>query len=421
MNYLILAAILIAISSVAGVLVYFWKMNKLTKKKLLAAGAAIITIIASALVLLGPLGDEYFFPQSNNLPAIEYFWFGNNTSCANKVDLGKYGPHCSNFTCNNDGVLDNLTACLQFYTDSPATNSYIQGAIYYAGNLSLVATTDITMVGPSHSTQWVVLEFSSPPDVYSSTEYLLAIDSNASDTNVYIRYWPVSHWSARKAGSVNEIDLADPWVTSTAYTEREYCIYASGHNGTAETLSVDIRNNGVDYFIWLGDNGTASDVASVIADFDEASEYISVWEAGTWNEEADGGWIHYYGDSSGTDFSVSTFDVIKVYLTDSGTQTLVMTKNPMVDYDAQRTVYVHNLTKNKGYNYTGYTNSSSTTLGQINGTKITLSPGSHISVWNRTTFEWVTFISYFGMNADEPVGQWDVIETKVQQTRSFII
>jgi len=183
---------------------------------------------------------------------------------------------------------------------------------------------------------------------------------------------------------------------------------------------VGIRNDGIDYFTWLGDSSSAWYVAQQIVGFDESSEYIAKWSNSSWSD-SDGLWCKYFGDGSGTNFTVNTFDVIKVYLTDTGTQDLTVYPNPNINYDSQRIITLVNSTLNKGYNYTGYTSTMSNTLGDINGTNITLSPGSGISIWDNSTYKWITFIAYFDINSDVTVSRWMVCETKVQQTRQWVI
>ena len=207
----------------------------------------------------------------------------------------------------------------------------------------------------------------------------------------------------------------------------DYWEYQSGSdpNNYSETFNVTIyklgiRNDGIDYFIWLGQNKSAWYVAQQIANFDESSEYIAKWCNDTWSDE-DGLWSKYFGDGTGNNFSVYTFDVIKIYLTDAGTQDISMIANSDINYNSQRTVTIINSTLNKGYNYTGYTSTIDNTLGGINGTNLTLNPGYSIGVWDNSTYQWIHFIAYFEMNADTSVQRWNVCETKVSTTRQWTI
>jgi len=219
-----------------------------------------------------------------------------------------------------------------------------------------------------------------------------------------------------------EVDYVAPPV----YTELANASFG-GHLEVDYVSSYEatIRNDGVDYFCWKGNNGTLSDVGSAIAGFDESTEYVAVWGYSTWND-THACWVKYYGDGNGTDYNVYQLDVIKVLLDDSGTQTIGMspTHNPSCD----RTVELSDLgsTGNKGYNYTCYCcDISGARDNSLSGlaTEIGLTTGEVIAYWNNTSYTWSAWI--VGITP----ASWDVrvlascpiIETKVDNDYSWVI
>lgn len=131
--------------------------------------------------------------------------------------------------------------------------------------------------------------------------------------------------------------------------------------------------------------------------------------------DSDGIWQYYYGDGSGTNFNVHTFDVIKTFLNDSvGNQTITMSPNPDVDYDGSHTHTWTNLSTNKGYNFSESNKITSTSLSAIN-TSITLQDGEGMALWNRTTFTWNWWLPEF-YEVDKDVLRWDIIISKVENT-----
>ncbi len=187
--------------------------------------------------------------------------------------------------------------------------------------------------------------------------------------------------------------------------------------GSEESTSYSdtIHNNGEDYFMWLGVNTTASIVDNILTGFDESTEYIAIWNLATWSS-THGLWDKWYGDSSGTDFSISTFDVIKVYLTDdSGTQTIYMSPNTDMSYTVARNRTITKTSQNKGYNYTGYYLIDVTTLSGI-ADKTNLTTGEMIAWWDSTNQEWKAWIIGFS-TTDYNTGQFDVFMTIVSVKR----
>jgi len=173
-----------------------------------------------------------------------------------------------------------------------------------------------------------------------------------------------------------------------------------------------IRNDGVDYFIWLGESTTLSNVSSQITGFDEASEYVGVWGNDTWSSSYLA-WTVYHGDDSGTDATVQTFDPIIVYLTDSGTQSINMYINLSVTYTDSLTHNMSNVSSAKGYNFSCYNKEASTTLSDVN-TSIGLGEGEGLAVWDNSTYNWVWYIVIIDNNPTQAVDQWNIVQTKVE-------
>lgn len=185
-----------------------------------------------------------------------------------------------------------------------------------------------------------------------------------------------------------------------------------------------IHNDGYDYFCWRGNNGTLSDVAAEIADFDESTEYVAVWNSSSWDDD-DWCWIKYYGDSSGTDANVNQLDVIKVHLTDSGTQVISMSSTNSISCDRTVLLDYTGTSGNKGYNYTCYCcdlSGGSYNVSDI-ATAIPLQNGEVLSWWDNATQEWrgwIVGISHddydYTINVTRPI-----FETKVHTDVNWVI
>lgn len=197
---------------------------------------------------------------------------------------------------------------------------------------------------------------------------------------------------------------------NSAWSSHRFIIYM-GAGGGPTIYNRTIRTNGIDYFTWLGANTTASVVEDNITGFDEAAEYLAVFNN-------TGVWVKYYGDGTGTDWSIKTFDVVKSYMTDAvGNITFNMNSNTGINYSAHRTVTLKKI--GNGYNYTGYTNTSTGTLSSLN-TTLTLPAGYYIAMWNRSTFSWNYWISGFGIT-DKTVSRWNVLTTKINANKTWVI
>ena len=189
-------------------------------------------------------------------------------------------------------------------------------------------------------------------------------------------------------------------------------------------VTVTIRNDGENYICWKGNNGTLSDAAGVVSNFDESTEYVAVWDSATWND-THWCWVKYYGDGSGSNRAIHQLDIIKIYLTDSGTQTINMFGS---GWDCNRTIDLSYLgsTGNKGYNYTCFCCDISAerdnTLSWV-ASQIGLQTGEVISYWNNTSYTWNAWIEGITPASMDTVINSDcpIFETKVHNDYSWVI
>jgi len=171
---------------------------------------------------------------------------------------------------------------------------------------------------------------------------------------------------------------------------------------TPNTYSTTIRTDGIDYFVWLGENTTASEVADLIDDEDEitfgdTSEYIGIWNKSKEWHMTTHHWSDYCpSDESGDNFNVNTYDVIRIKVSDdNGDCTFIMTENSDIDYSNSREVTLTTLAT--GRTLVGWTNTSMLTGSDIANTKITttLDNGEIIYYWNETNYNWDYYIVGF--------------------------
>jgi hypothetical protein len=188
------------------------------------------------------------------------------------------------------------------------------------------------------------------------------------------------------------------------------CHFTTNVSGYSST----IRTNGLDYFVWVGVNTTACYVKNNLTGMGEATEYVAIYSnTGTWSK--------FYGNNIGTNWTVHTFDVIRTYMDDApGSITFSIVTNTFINFNASRNVNL--IKKGNGYNYTGYTFTDNTTLSAIN-TTLGLASGYSVALWNRTLFEWVVWISGYGTSGggDYTVTRWDVINTKIESDKTWVI
>jgi len=198
-----------------------------------------------------------------------------------------------------------------------------------------------------------------------------------------------------------------------------------------EGYTTTIRTAGIDYFVWLGQNTSAY---SVTAEMNTSAtitwntgEFIAIWnESGTWSEPGaafarNGTWYEYHvWNGSGYNWSIHTYDVVKVYITDdTGDITVNMTANGDINYASSHTVYLTNTTDNRGGNFTGYTDNAQTTLSSI-ATATSMASGEALWYWNETNYDWDGYVVGFG-GTDATVHEDDVVFTKVEATRTWTI
>lgn len=309
-------------------------------------------------------------------------------------------------------------------------------------------STDIDAItDPSNPTSFTGTATDSLSGVYTVKVLIMDVD----DSN----YWTGSAW-----GAETWLDAtADDGVfseTSEDWTYSDEISWDAGHDinvsvkvtdyvshaddlpyvyDTFTTLATTtyyatVRKQGIDYFTWMGANITASNIDPLISGFDEATEYIAIWNStdGAIWDSTDGLWIKYYGSApQGYDWTIHTFDVVQTYLIDGdGTISISMTANGDMSYTASRNESLKNLgtASNKGNNYTGYipiATGVDTLLELIGETDLTT--GEVIGVWDQTSYAWKFMIIGFSDTSafDFVVSTRDVIWTKVSDTRYFQI
>ena len=213
-----------------------------------------------------------------------------------------------------------------------------------------------------------------------------------------------------------ELSLA--WGANTQYTFHINITDGSWWSNNSITFTTKsyyynetIRADGVDYFTWM-DNVSISAVSlkSKISGLNSASEYIQVWKSESWST-SDWLWQTYYGNDTGTNFTVDEFDVVRVYLADSGTVDIEMVRDG--DDIIGRNVYLNDTTTNRGYNYTSYANVTTEYIGTI-ASNIGLDTGEVISWWDGSNYEWKGYIVGISPSAyNVTVSGRAVFETKV--------
>lgn len=255
------------------------------------------------------------------------------------------------------------------------------------------------------------------------------VDHNLFNVSGYSDYWGdnaingTPHWvdpvnenfnltgdsPAINAGSDVDAPIIDFWGNSRVSTTD---IGISEYQGNV--YDTTIRTNGIDYFVWLGGNTTMSGVAENFTGYTfDGDDEIS-------HLDDDGHFVNYTSADSGgaDDIDIYTFDVIKTSLEDDSSDlTFNMIEN--TDYTGNYENRTFSLTKvGNGYNYTGFTNSTSSTLG-TEADDIGLSNGYFILLWNETNYNWDIHIQGFTLNENKQIHQWDVICTKISTDRTW--
>ena len=233
---------------------------------------------------------------------------------------------------------------------------------------------------------------------------------------------------------ITAIDYTNNQITvnrSITWSDNDY-VSLSNYNGNkidigayeSEGQSETINNYGDTFFTYIGENTTLSVIGALITGFDEDSEYVGVWNRTSWSS-TDALWVKYYGDTSGTDGNVETFDIIYVHMNDSvGTQSIAYAFTTSYDLDVARNVSITKNGINKGQNYTGYTIGDISTLWDaVNNTNITT--GEMLAWWNNTGQKWEGWVKGFSENYpsiwNKNVNRYDVYLSVVSATRYFQI
>ncbi len=199
------------------------------------------------------------------------------------------------------------------------------------------------------------------------------------------------------------------------------------------TYAETLRNDGIDYFTWVGENMSAWHVNNTyLTGLDESVEYISIWNRSTWESGTDNWgnvwmrWQPYYGDGTGTNWTVHTFDVIRIHLNDVGTQQILVDQNPNMDYYLDRNTTLHNNATNYGYNYgAAIIQDFSSNLSTINttvGLVYTNSWAEVVALWDDTDEEnpqWRLWFAGWNWNTNHDVSPWDVLYWKIGATAKW--
>lgn len=334
-----------------------------------------------------PDGKFYLFDRAGNWTwtgskdtskTYPYFWYWKNNQW-NFANLTTEGvPMETNAVCAIGETKDYMC----FVYTNVSENRTLFMKVSEDGGETWSSPYNLTMVPKQHT--------------FCSGAYVLPYDYTDNYARFFIGYY---NWAI---------------VDGRKYDEKLMWVRINLSKYVTAKHSETIRKNGFDYFVWRDADTSAYHVASVIPGFDEATEYISILSNS-------GAWSNYYGDGSGTNFSVSTFDVIRTYL-DDGVGTVTFTMGLISTYpETSRTV---NLVKvGNGYNYTGWTYGS-TTLSAENSTLFS-SPtenGYWLALWNETNYEWDYWVCGFGCtgsNCDKLIHAWDVVLTKIPSNKSW--
>jgi len=234
--------------------------------------------------------------------------------------------------------------------------------------------------------------------------------SNYSDGSTWVTYQVNS--SVSPEDNV-KWDFTDVDSGNTKYWWRVYVdddlfnVSKTFHFTTIDTYDEQIRPDGLDYFVWLGDNCTVVDVGNNITGFDDASESLYILDD-------DGTWDGIDGEDSGEPTQiVNTFDVIKVIMDDGPGEDITITMIPNSDYISSyenRTfdlIYV----APQGVNFTVFTNGDSSTLGTE--ADEFLETGEIIALWNETNYNWDFHQQGVDFNSNKQIHLWDVCYTRI--------
>ncbi len=406
-------------------------------------------------------GDVYVPPPSNAAPTSSNEAPTNSTDCVNYV-AGGITTHA--LITDPDGDSMNVT----WWSNS--SGSWKQ---YGVANTSVSNNTNISMLGANFTTKdtwyhwWMLIDdgeggacndtyrfklcannaptFANEAPTNASTDvslqkecYVVCNDADGSDTLTVDFYsnesdgstwvWQSGNTSVSPADNIS-FTFTNADTANTKYWWRVYSndgtvnssdtydfTTASAAGWDGHEWNLTIRNNDTDYFIWLGSNCSAYNVSQQLTGFDEDNEYIGIWDNDTWSD-TNASWQRYNGDGDGVNFTVTTFMVIQIKLTDSGTQEINMHENHAWNYTNSKTYTWTNNTSDKGNNYTGKMTPAETTLSAINSS-VTLQKGEGLFLWNRTHFKWTYYSPHLGIT-DDNVEQFDIILSKVENSESW--
>jgi len=221
------------------------------------------------------------------------------------------------------------------------------------------------------------------------------------------------------------LDFTSLFLFGTNYTV--YINVTDGFDWYNETCDFEteryeftIINFYLDYFTWYGENVSAYEVASYISGFDDVNESIAIWNLSAWDND-NWLWEKYYGDGSGSNWTIHFGDVVQVNLTDTGTQTLNLPISDSNFYSSARTITKNSI--NNGYNYTGYPyNCNGRKISNISA-EIGLSFGEVVSWWDNDNQEWKAWIQGISQSSYDITidTRWTIFETKVINTHGWLI
>lgn len=262
---------------------------------------------------------------------------------------------------------------------------------------------------------------------YITSWSVLVADVDRDDLNELFAYRTYSQLGTRRVQmtcyeTTGDIPSPEPRTVNYAYSLRRLNVveHIPAPDET-DAYTTTIRNGGIDYFTWMGEDGiSASTVGDLIEGFDAANEYIATWSLLAW-DATDALWDKYTGDGLSGDFVIDTFDVIMVYVEGTGTQIITMTADGTVDYDATREfTLTYNAAVNKGYNYFGYTKSDVGTLSAVAGKITGIVNGELVAWWDDSEYEWRAWIYGF-TTQDYDIGLNDVFLSKLGASRNIAI
>ena len=275
----------------------------------------------------------------------------------------------------NRSCLDGETYKWDFTEANTPGQTYWWNVSINDGTINQTYSYSFTLAEGSWTNTEPTVEMNSPTGAGASINPHMSIrvnDSDGNESTVDWKYDDDSNVNASPLGSHQNTSI----LNQTAYynlsgldysTQYWVCVWVNDTNSEVELCwsfttqaepvgdyNVTVRKGGVDYFTWLGGNTSAYNVTVNIGSFDSASEYVAKWNlSATWDSD-DGLWDKYYGDASGNNFSLNTFDVIEIYLEGDGTDTVEMFQNDAINYDADRNVTIYKTDNNKGFNYIGF-------------------------------------------------------------------